>query len=401
MASKQSSNSHLRGTGGAAPQHGKQTDKRKTITRKPARAKYVPYSYEDTFDHSIETANENELRRMIDEQRCAIYATKSTKAGHQMDVDVFPEFTHLPSYAQREPTNRDAQRNLNDKNSRRECERRVNENFSEEDVWETLSYYDAQVPKSMEEAQRNIANYVRRVQYARKKAGLPPAKVVKVTDWTKNGRKVHVHHHVVISSGLPMEKMLALWTLGRKKEIRQLELDENGLSGLSNYITKPHASDTEDIKHKKKWSASKNLRVPRPRKNHQTFRRRRVEKIATQPGLLCAEMEQKFSEYWFERGDVKFNARVGLFYLSAKMREKVQAGDMVRITGRQEMLETLPPQTLAKIKKQPGGVFRVLCVDYEAGAGREVAFLQIARSGEPLKMPARACIVTDTKGRFT
>ena len=71
-----------------------------------------------------------------------------------------------------------------------------------------------QQPESPEEAQRLLRNYIRRVQRARKKQGLPPLKYIAVTEkGSKNGR---YHHHVTLSGGMDRDELEKLWGSGTR-----------------------------------------------------------------------------------------------------------------------------------------------------------------------------------------
>lgn len=107
---------------------------------------------------------------MIDRERRVVYATKTVKHGHQFDVEIFPDFTHLPGTLPKDRSNREAQRNLNDRNSRKECERRINENFGPDDYWVTLTCLPREEPQTMEDALRLFQNYIKRINYRRKSA---------------------------------------------------------------------------------------------------------------------------------------------------------------------------------------------------------------------------------------
>lgn len=272
---------------------------KKQKSRRPSAGKWQPYDYESAYELPLDQLTEQQVQEMIDRERRVVYATKTVKHGHQFDVEIFPDFTHLPGNLPRDRSNREAQRNLNDRNSRKECERRINENFGPDDYWVTLTCLPREEPQTMEDALRLFQNYIKRINYRRKKRGLEPARYVYVTDWTKNGRRVRTHYHLVLDGGLPMDEVIELWGLGRKNTVEYLTLDERGLSGLAYYITKPHASDTEDIKHKKRWTASKNLRRPVEHKNHQAFGRR---KGRTAKKGVKSSMKQ--TAYFSEKPDV-------------------------------------------------------------------------------------------------
>lgn len=417
-----------RGAGGAAPQNGRQAAQQNLAaatagrggaaeqnltTAKGVRSvqpflaknsrkhsgKFESYDYEAEFDLPLDQLTEAQIREMIDQERRVVYATKLVKHGTQADVEIYPDFTHLPGTIQRDRSNREAQRNLNDRNSRKECERRINANFGPSDYWVTLSCQPREEPQTMEEAQRLFQNYIKRINYRRKKRGLEPARYVYVTDWTKDGRRVHTHYHLVMDGGLPMEEVLELWGHGRKNKIEYLVLDERGLSGLAYYITKPHASDTEDIKHKKKWTASKNLKRPAERKNHRDFGRRKVERLACRPADMFATMEKKYPRYWCEAAEARHNGINGYFYLRAVMRERCQQGDLVALTGKPELLAELPPviqRKLAKYKR-----YIVLSTAYYEIPGQETAVIRPAGTKQQIAVPARACIVYEKGGGKT
>ena len=414
-----------RGAGGAAPQNSRQAARQALPTaakvgggaaeqeKKPAQGlrsvqpfsaknsrkrsgKWESYDYESEFDLPLDELTEAQIREMIDQERRVVYATKIVKHGTQADVEVYPDFTHLPGTIQRYRSNREAQRNLNDRNSRKECERRINANFGPADYWVTLSCQPREEPQTMEEAQRLFQNYIKRINYRRKKKNLPPARYVYVTDWTKDGRRVRTHSHLVMDGDLPMEEVLELWGHGRKNKIEYLVLDERGLSGLAYYITKPHASDTEDVKHKKKWTASKNLKRPAERKNHRDFGRRKVERLACRPADIYATMESKYPRYWCEAAEARHNGVNGYFYIRAVMRERCQAGDLVALTGRPELLAELPPviqKKLAKYKR-----YIVLSTQHYEIPGQETAIIRPAGTKQQIAVPARACIVYEKGG---
>lgn len=358
--------------------------------------KWETYDYESAYELPLDQLTEQQVQEMIDRERRVVYATKTVKHGHQLDVEIFPDFTHLPGNLPKDRSNREAQRNLNDRNSRKECERRINANFGPSDYWVTLSCQPREEPQTMEEAQRLFQNYIKRINYRRKKKGLDPARYVYVTDWTKNGRRVRTHYHLVMDGGLPMEEVLELWGHGRKNKIEYLVLDERGLSGLAYYITKPHASDTEDIKHKKKWTASKNLRRPAEHKNHQAFGRRKVEAMAKATADMFATMEKKYPRYWCEAAEARHNGVNGYFYLRAVLRERCQPGDLVALTGKPELLDELPPVIQKKLEKYKRYI--VLSTEYYEIPGQETAIIRPAGTKQQIAVPARACIVYEKGG---
>lgn len=355
----------------------------KKPTRKPQ--KFQEYDYEAMHGHTIDLLDEAEARRLINEMRRPVYATKTVKAGTKMDVEVYPEYTRLPSEAQRTQRSREAQRNLNDANSRKACDRLINANFTEHDYWLTLSYNDLYLPDCIERAQKDVQNWIKRVNRRRTKEGCKSgnAKYIYVIEHGESKskhRSVRCHIHVIMDGGLPMEEVLGLWTAGRTHG-RCLAMGEDGLSGLAQYITKDSPTA------KKRWCASKGLRRPIEHKNHRTFRRRRVEKLALSPGLMAAEMEKQYPSYWYVRGEVRWNGINGQFYLSAKMRLKGKPGDVVKLSGAADAVAQIPPAVARRLSTAE---LVVVSVNGE--------FVTVSSGRQTYTIPGRAVVVMQGKG---
>ena len=75
------------------------------------------------------------------------------------------------------------QKNLNDKNARRYFTQTANLNFGSdpEALHVTATYSGKYLPDTVEQAEQEATNFLRRVQYRRKKEGLPPLKYMIVT----------------------------------------------------------------------------------------------------------------------------------------------------------------------------------------------------------------------------
>ena len=129
------------------------------------KAVYIDYDYEAACQKMLTDLEEDNMCRMLNEGRVrSIYATKEIKAAEQMDVEIYPEFRRgqreqIPDEAKLKKQ-RQAQRNLNEKNSRKECERTINANFTDNDIWGTLTYTDDNMPNSMKEAQHDMTLYI-------------------------------------------------------------------------------------------------------------------------------------------------------------------------------------------------------------------------------------------------
>ena len=342
--------------------------------------KYIPYDYESEFQEDC-TFTEGEAERIINQERKALYATKTAKTGLHLYVDVYPEFTRLPAgFKQKEPKSSLAQRNLNEKNARKELEMLLQTNFTEQDNWYTLSYAEGNLPDCMDRARKDAKNWIKAVNRKRKAKELPNARYIYVIEWAEGKKKVRCHIHCVMDGALSMEETLAAWKLGRRLHARPLAFDESGLSGLSRYISK------ESPAGEKRWAASVGLKRPRKHKNHRTFGRRRVEEVAKKPATLAHQMEQKYPAYWFVSGAVKWNGFNGLYYLSAQMRTRARSGDVVRLACEEQVLEQIAPS----VRRMMAGK-RMMVVETDREPGREKVRVQL--ESKTYTLPARAVLV--------
>lgn len=283
---------------------------------------YVPYDYEAAYQEELDKAEEQDEERLLKEGKIkSIYATKEIKAGDQLEVEIYPEFTRqqadqIPDAGKRKKQ-RQAQKNLNDKNSRKMCERVINENFTDRDIWATFTYTDEYMPASMEVAQKNMQNFIRRLNYQRKKKGLENARYVYVTECSEKGRW---HHHIVLDGDIDMDTVEAAWHMGKRNEIRRLQRDQDGLVGMARYITKDKGKKG---KYRKTWNASKGLRKPQERVNHYKTKQRDVIKMVRGDVKICDHLAKWYgAEYEFAEAQIRHNSFNGKYYIYGRMRMK-------------------------------------------------------------------------------
>lgn len=223
-----------------------------------------------------------------------------------MEVDIYP-FTKKQqevSGGKREKRKRvtaPKQKNLNDKNARRYLIQLMNSNFTEKDLHVTCTYKMGEHPDTVEEAETEARNFIRRVNYLRKKKGLDPIKYILVSEMTyKNEMLIRVHHHIVMSGDLERDEVEDLWRKKKKKGQKKgdkigrinadrLQPDENGLAALAAYLTK-------EPNRKKRWSSSQNLKRPMELTNDRKYSKRQLEKIAN--GLVDNDYWKKKYPGW-------------------------------------------------------------------------------------------------------
>lgn len=218
-----------------------------------------------------------------------------------LEVDIIPRSGRQKikpgQRSKKEKVSAPKQKNLNSKNARRYFIQLLNSNFGEEDLHVTVTYKDKYLPETIEDANREAVNFIRRISYWRKKAGLDPLKYILVTECSTSrseGKPIRIHHHIIMNSGLSREAVENLWRKPRKKGEKEgdkigyantdrLQPNEYGLEALARYLTK-------NPKGKKRWSGSQNLNKPWSRNNDFKYSKRKVEKII--------KVEADNNEYW-------------------------------------------------------------------------------------------------------
>ena len=277
----------------------------------------MPYNsakYEFLFDRSEEiTEAVFERLRHKDVFR---YRARTIKAGNMLEVEVYPIWnTQNEVRRAKHATTREAQRNLNDRNAKKKLIRKINANFTDDDICVTLTYKDGFIPDE-DQARRDIRNYLRRVRGWRRKNGLPEMKYVYVIEFGGgDGRRKRVHHHVIMS-GMDRNTAETLWQGRGWANSRRLQPDDYGLEALARYMTKePNGG--------KRWAASRNLVDPKITEADTKISKRRVETMAQDledaPAAIFGKL---FPEYEFNDCTVKHSPYVAGAYIYARMHRR-------------------------------------------------------------------------------
>lgn len=254
------------------------------------------------------------------EKRNRFMREKKIYCGEYLEVDIIPKKDkrkHKGKRSTKKKISVPKQKNLNDKNARRYFIQLVNTNFNEDDLHVNVTYSDDELPDSIETAEKEVKNYIRRIDYRRKKEGLPPIKYILVTEGKveKNGEKlIRIHHHIVINGGLDRDTIESLWRRRRKKGEKEgkkigfvnadrLQENEYGLEALSRYLMK-------NPQGRKRWSCSQNLDKPYHRDNYHKYTKRQVEKIAKNSEDRIY-WEKQYPGYWLTESKPVFNDLTG------------------------------------------------------------------------------------------
>lgn len=148
-----------------------------------------------------------------------------------------------------------AQEKVNRRRKMREVSRLVNLNFDRSSWMIVLDYDDGMYPDSMEQAKRDIQNFIRRLRPIYKKAGA----VLGYTYATERGCETgRTHHHLIIKGGVAKEVILAAWKKSKRCFAEHLEFTENGYADLAVYTAK------KQERWERSYTTSKNLIRPEP-----------------------------------------------------------------------------------------------------------------------------------------
>ena len=289
---------------------------------------YDNYDYEEAYQKQIDTLEEWELERLIQTGKVnCLYRTttiksRNEKSGAEMlESMVYPSFPNredVPKTAKKRETGQ-AQKNLNDKNARRYLIRLANINFSKGDIWATFGWDDDNMPEDEERAEKDIKNFIARINYRRRKAGLENAKYIYIPAIDGYARP---HFHILISGdGMDRDELEDLWTKCERKNTRRVKPDDDFLiTGIATYITQnPHGT--------KRWRSSKNLKKPdAPTRSYRKFSRKKVNGMVRDFEELKAQMEKAYPGFKFLDAEVKHNDKVAAFYIYARMIKKRDKG---------------------------------------------------------------------------
>lgn len=183
--------------------------------------------------------------------------------GIQSDFQQVSYYTYTPTRAptgrrRKSQTSTPKQRALNNKRSARYLEALTHANFGRGDLLLGLSYAEEHAPEDEAEAKKEFGNFIRRLNYRRKKKNLPPARWIAVTEIGKKGR---IHHHVIMDAELDRDEVEEIWGRGYANTKRLKPDPREGLLPVIGYIAKTFKEDDRP-KGRRKWDCSKNLIRP-------------------------------------------------------------------------------------------------------------------------------------------
>ena len=285
---------------------------------KSTKKKYTDkeYDYESLYDTPINQLEEKEIESLLKTNSIEYhYVAKTISAGNMFEVELYPIFNKKDFQEFKiKRKSKKAQKNLNDRNSRKQFIRLINSNFTKDDYIMHLTYSNENLPPSIEDAEKEVYKLIRKINYRRKKKKLQNAKYIYVTEYDPQ-KKIRVHHHLIIEGGIDRKVMKDLWTNGIRIKVEELEPDEYVLSGLANYLSK-------DPKGKKRWKASKGLKQPRERKSYTSFSKKKIRNMIADDTNVSVYMNSNYKSKTYLDHEIRYNKVNHMYYIYVRMRKK-------------------------------------------------------------------------------
>ncbi|SDO75825.1 rolling circle replication-associated protein [Clostridium gasigenes] len=233
-----------------------------------------------------------------------------------LDIKVYPIDLREKNKSRKNKKKESApkQKNLNDKRAREYLRRLINCNFDNSDLVLHLTYRQGEEPKDYDDAKKDIANLIARINRYRKKIGLGNLKYIAVIEGG-NGTGKKIHHHLVIDGQLDRDTLEKFWKKGYANSDR-LQGNETGFGDLANYISK-------DPKGNKRWTQSVGLAKPEISVNDNKFSGRKMYNMLTNHPSR-EELEKMYPGYTLTNYKIVLNEENCGVYMDISMRRIIK-----------------------------------------------------------------------------
>lgn len=270
------------------------------------------YNYEEVYIKQIKNLEEYEDLRT---NKNYVYMVKTITSGKYVEKEIYPLWkckSNSPRGAKTKETT-DKMKKLNTNNKAKEITRLMNTNFTEEDLYITLTY-KGKAP-TLDRAKKDMRNFLKRIRtWWKKNMQGKDFKYIFVIDYVDDPdktKRTRIHHHLVMS-GMDMDVVRNNWTLGRKT-VERLQPEEVGFEGLATYMARQS---------KTKYGRSKNLKKPKITKSRTSLSNRKAENFAANINLHKEFFENKYKDLLFINCEVYKSDDYPGVYIRTKMRKR-------------------------------------------------------------------------------
>lgn len=267
--------------------------------------------YDFVYVKNQEEFSQEEIDQKLRSKALTKYRRKTIRSGKLIEVEIYPLWdTKVLNRGCKDKISSDKQQRQNEKNRRKHIVRLVHCNFKEGDLWITVGYGTGKEPKDDEEAYRHISNYIRALKRVAEKEGTE-LKYIYVTEKSSNGR----YHHHLLCNVKDRDLAEKRWKHGKYPQARRVSEQEGSLEGLANYLCK----EVKEIKNKKSYGSSKNLKQPTITIADSAVKKSKVEKLARNENDLIEYAVKEYDGVNFISSKVLYSDYCDGAYVYLKM----------------------------------------------------------------------------------
>lgn len=251
--------------------------------------------------------------------------------GEYMVTEIYPVF-QAPGKRRKKcrPTS-EVQAKINQRNAEKRIVRLVHANFTPKDLEVGLSFDDGHRPQSVQEAEKALARFLRKLRALYKARGLELKYIRSHAEEGDIGKRLHFH--VFFSGGADRDEIESLWGNGYAN-CRRLQFRKDGLVGLARYTVKSKLAY-------RRYSCSRNLERPVPAEYDGRMGRAEQQRLAEmiEDGTIYQKMETVYPEYELIEAEAQRNEVNGCVYIWIFMRRKTPELAAKRKKKREERKE--------------------------------------------------------------
>lgn len=245
------------------------------------------------------------------------YREKKYYCGEYLEVAIYPVYANPKKRGKRNKPTTEIQQRLNQRHAEGKLRRLLHTNFTPSDLFATLTFNEVNLPASVEDAQRLLQNFLRRLKRKYARLGLD-AKYIYVMEYGQKHNRIHIH--LVLTGGITRADLEKLWGLG-SVSADALRFEKDGLATLAKYLTKGGGVDDQDKPTWKRWSGSRNLEQPTVTQRDGRLSHRKMTDLC-QNGGDAEYLETQFDGY--EMADFSLDTSqdiYGGYYLAATLKK--------------------------------------------------------------------------------
>lgn len=244
----------------------------------------MAWEYADLFDAELpKTARADGQVSMFEASSIRIgemgYRRRTTLAGPRLEAEIYPVFGREQRETLRAARRREtpeAQQKYNERRAIHQLGLLIDTNFSEESYHLTLTY--AGTEPSYERAEKDVRNFLAKVERRRAKRGLEDLKYIYTIGFGA-GHRIHIH--MIMNGGISTNELSRIWGKGIA-DGDNLQPNGQGYMGLAEYIFRQNdeIKKTGALQSKKSWRRSRNLIKPKTRRRDAQCSNARVKRLS-------------------------------------------------------------------------------------------------------------------------